>query len=69
MELTPGNYKCASHDVDLTELVREELAERVVIAYKPRRSGEFKVIVTCPGLGSGGAHQLGFSGHVTYGDG
>jgi hypothetical protein len=48
--------------VDLTELVREQVAERTQVLYESPEDDTFRVIVICPGNGS--PHQLGCSGTI-----
>jgi hypothetical protein len=48
----------------LTEPVREELEDRVPIAFDTGKPRDFVVVVRCPGDGS--SHELRFTGHVTY---
>lgn len=62
MELEPSVYRCATHGVDLTELVREQVAERTQVLYEPPEDDTFRVIVTCPGNAS--PHQLACSGRI-----
>ena len=62
MELEPSVYRCGTHGVDLTELVREQIAERTQVLYERPEDDSFRVIVTCPGNGS--PHQVGCSGRV-----
>jgi hypothetical protein len=64
MKLIPPTYTCLEHQMDVTDLVREELEERIPIAYKPQRPGPFEVVVTCPGAGS--PHDLECNGQVSY---
>jgi hypothetical protein len=62
MELEPSVYRCATHSVDLSELVREQVAERTQVLYERPEDYTFRVVVTCPGNGS--PHQLGCSGRI-----
>lgn len=65
MNLNPSTYECETHHRDLTERVKNELSEGVIVTYahslfgrrtKPR---DFEVIVTCPGREQdGSAHEL-----------
>ncbi|NES12511.1 MULTISPECIES: hypothetical protein [Micromonospora] len=63
MDLTPQEYRCADHDLDLTELVQEQLAERTP-ALMGRQGKQFRVIVTCPGGPGSSSHRLSFTGTV-----
>jgi hypothetical protein len=63
-ELAPATYQCHVDKQDLTDLVREELAEQVPVAFNKRGLRPFRVVVTCPG--SGGSHEVVCSGHVRY---
>lgn len=63
MELTPESYHCDTHDLDLTDFVREMLEERVAVAYGRKGPSPFEVLVTCPG---GGSHRVVASGTVKY---
>jgi len=60
MELSPERYVCGEHGTDLTELVREQVAERRPVAFGRRRPRQFLVVVECPA----GAHELTFTGEV-----
>jgi hypothetical protein len=62
MELDPSTYRCPTHGVDLTELVREQVSELGRVLYKRPADSQFRVIVTCPGQGS--EHELGCTGTI-----
>jgi hypothetical protein len=49
VELEPRVYRCATHEVDLTELVREQVAERLRVLDDAPEDDSFRVVVTCPG--------------------
>lgn len=64
MQLTPPDYRCDTHQQDLTELVKEQL-EGIIVAQLARVNGNaFRVIVTCPGTAgeAGSAHDVACSG-------
>lgn len=67
MTLDPVSYVCTAHNADLTALVTEALDDEAPpLAYfslrKTTGPRPFQVIVTCPGAGGAGAHQLTCSG-------
>lgn len=70
MRVDPDEYMCGPHDVDLTRDVISELEETQVASYGVTFAGlgrgdqgcAFNVVVTCPGTGATGDHQLLFSG-------
>jgi hypothetical protein len=70
MQLSPEGYRCAEHNLDLTEEVRARLSGKIPVAYylvqarSQARLESFKVIVSCPGKGE--EHRLRFSGQVIY---
>ena len=61
MELTPERYVCREHGADLTELVREQVSERLPVAIGAPGPKPFLVVVACPAAG----HELSFTGEVT----
>jgi len=67
MELVPAEFPCPAHQIDLTDLVREELGDdgfRMSYEHplgRPRRR-PFEVQVTCPGNQPDAAHPLVFKG-------
>jgi hypothetical protein len=63
MELTPGRFVCEEHDIDLTDLVRDELSESVPVAFRWRRPRRFEVVVECAG---GSTHEVTCVGEVRY---
>jgi hypothetical protein len=72
MTLDPVNYSCPEHHTDLTDLVTDEVdvaLDSAAISYggpfgRRRAAGpqRFAVIVTCPGTGGTGSHQVTCSG-------
>jgi hypothetical protein len=61
MTLNPDRYERPDHHTDLTSLVQEAVDELgPPVAY--RRDRPFQVIVTCPGSGGTGTHQLTCTG-------
>lgn len=64
MQITPARFHCHDHDQeDLTELVSDELELRPPAAFRPPAGKAFRVIVTCPGVGT--PHEVVCSGTVT----
>jgi hypothetical protein len=63
-ELAPATYQCHLDHQDLTDEVREELADQIPVAFKKRGLRPFEVIVTCPGAGT--PHDVSVSGQVRY---
>ncbi|MEU7906606.1 hypothetical protein [Actinoplanes sp. NPDC049118] len=63
-ELAPQTYQCHLDNRDLTDQVREELAEQVPVAFRKRGLRPFEVIVTCPGTTA--PHDVSVSGQVRY---
>jgi hypothetical protein len=75
IQLNPDSYRCPDHETDLTDLVVEQLEERVPVTFRPRRPEQFRVLVTCPGTTTGGhgqaatpgqRHEVACAGHVRY---
>jgi hypothetical protein len=71
VDLEPASFECPTHRVDVTELVREVLAEEgppVAYDWPPgrlfgRRSARpFEVIVSCPGDGPDSVHPVTCAG-------
>ena len=65
MQTTPGSFQCTEDDQDLTELVHEELDLQIPATFRPKKPKEFRVIVTCPGSGTGTEHPVACIGTVT----
>ena len=73
MTLNPERYECATHQIDLTDLVEEALEDQGIdvaygrppLARKPRGPQPFQVIVTCPGASATEAHSLTCTGTHT----
>ncbi len=62
VELTPTQYQCAEHGTDLTDQVRDEVAEQIPAAFTRQGPRDFRVIVECPGGAK--PHELAFLGQV-----
>lgn len=60
MPLNPATYECPVHHIDLTPQVKEALEELPPPnAFGQRR---FRVVVSCPGDGTSGAHEQACTG-------
>jgi len=70
VDLEPSSFECPTHQVDVTELVREVLAEEgPPVAYRApgrlfgrRPERMFEVIVDCPGDGPESVHSVTCAG-------
>jgi hypothetical protein len=63
MHIAPETFQCDEDQSDLTELVLEELAMQIPAAFGPRRTRQFRVVLSCPGGGE--PHDVTCSGEIT----